>query len=71
MKTKTYQLETLACPTCMAKIQGALKKTRGVTDAEVMFNSSRAKVTFDENVVESETIKKTIETLGYKVIGEK
>lgn len=71
MTTKTYQLETLSCPTCAAKIGGALKKTKGVTEAEVLFNSSRAKVSFDESVVSTENIKSVIEKLGYKVLEEK
>jgi len=71
MTNKTYQLQTLTCPSCMAKIQGALKRTNGVKEAEVLFNTSRAKVSFDEDVVTSEAIKKTIESLGFKVLGEK
>ncbi|HZJ56795.1 MAG TPA: heavy-metal-associated domain-containing protein [Clostridia bacterium] len=71
MTTKTYQLETLTCPSCMVKIEGALKRTKGVEKSRVLFNSSKAKVTFDENVVDSATIKEAIETLGYEVLGEK
>ncbi|MCF6466004.1 heavy-metal-associated domain-containing protein [Clostridium sp. Cult2] len=71
MTTITYKLETLTCPSCMAKIEGALKKTKGVKRVEVMFNSSKAKVDFDESIVESEDIKLVIEGLGYKVLGEK
>lgn len=71
MTTKTYQLETLTCPSCMAKIEGALKRTKGVEKSEVLFNSSRAKVTFDENVLDSAAVKKVIETLGFEVLGEK
>lgn len=71
MTTKTYQLETLTCPSCMAKIEGMLKKTEGVKESEVLFNSSKAKVSFDEIVVNSEEIKSKIERLGFKVLGEK
>jgi len=71
MTSKTYQLETLTCPSCMAKIQNALKKTNGVKEAEVLFNTSRAKVNFDEAVISSEKIRNTIERLGFKVLGEK
>lgn len=71
MTTKTYQLETLVCPSCTAKIEGALKKTNGVQKSEVLFNSSRARVTFDESVVESEAIKKAIEAVGFEVLGVK
>jgi len=55
----------------MAKIQGALRKTAGVKEAEVLFNTSRAKVSFNEDQVSSDTIKKTIESLGFKILGEK
>ena len=56
MATKTYQLETLTCSSCMAKIEGALKRIKGVQESEVLFNASRAKVTFDDAIVEPETI---------------
>ncbi len=71
MTTKTFQLQTLTCPSCMAKIEGMLKKTQGVNQAEVLFNASKAKVTFDEGAVDSDSLKKKIESLGYKVLGEK
>lgn len=71
MTTKTYQLDTLTCPSCTAKIQGMLKKTDGIKESEVLFNSSRVKVSFDENVVDSETIKSKIDRLGFEVLGEK
>lgn len=71
MTTKTYQLETVTCPSCIAKIEGMLKKTAGVSEAEVMFNTSRVKVNFDENVISGEEIKNKINGLGYKVLSEK
>lgn len=71
MTQKTYQLETVACPSCIAKIEGMLKKTDGITQSEVLFNTSRVKVSFDEEVVSSEDIKGKIVKLGYKVLSEK
>lgn len=71
MTTKTYQMETLTCPSCAAKIEGALKRTKGIKEYEVLFNSSRVKVTFDESIVQSEKIKDVIESLGFDVLGEK
>lgn len=68
MTTKTYKLETLTCPSCMAKIEGALKKTEGIKKSEVLFNSSKAKVTFDESVINAEGVKDVIERLGYRVL---
>lgn len=68
MTTKTFQLETLTCPSCVAKIEGMLKRTNGVSKSEVLFNSSRVKVSFDESVVDSETIKTNIDKLGFEVL---
>lgn len=68
MTTKTFKLETLTCPSCSAKIEGALKKTEGISEVEVLFNSSKAKVTFDETIIETEDISDIIERLGYKVL---
>ncbi|MCP5515068.1 MAG: heavy-metal-associated domain-containing protein [Spirochaetales bacterium] len=71
MAKKTYQLETVSCPSCIAKIEGMLKKTDGVTESRVLFNSSRVKVSFDENDISSEKIKEKISSLGYEVLSEK
>ena len=50
MTNKTYQLEAVSCPSCILKIEGMLKKTKGVKEYDVLFNSSRVKVTFDEEM---------------------
>ena len=71
MKTKTYQLETVSCPSCVAKIEGVLARTKGVELSEVLFNSSRVKVTFDEAQASSDAIRETISKLGYQVLSEK
>ena len=71
MTKKIYQLETVTCPNCIAKIEGMLKKTAGVIESEVLFNTSRVKVTYYENVIATEEIKDKIDKLGYKVLGEK
>lgn len=71
MKKITYQLETLACPSCSAKIGAMLQKTAGIRESEVLFNSSRVVVSFDEAETDSETIKKKIARFGYQVLGEK
>lgn len=71
MANKIYQMETISCPSCIAKIEGMLKKTSGIRQSEVMFNTSRVKVEFDENVISSKEIKDKIEKLGYKILSEK
>jgi len=71
MTNRTYQLETVSCPSCVAKIERMLKKTAGITSSEVLFNTSRVKVAFDEKAVTSEEIRNRIDGLGYKVLSEK
>lgn len=70
MKHVTYQLETLSCPSCLAKIEGMLKKTKGVAEPQVLFNSSKVKAQIDEAVISSAQVKERIENLGYKVLQE-
>lgn len=71
MTKKMYQLETVSCPSCIAKIEGMLKKTDGITESEVLFNTSRVKVAFEESAVSTDAIKDKIERLGYKVLAVK
>jgi copper chaperone len=68
---KTYQLETLICPSCVLKIEGTIKKIKGVNEVQVLFNASKVKVNFDENIISSNEIRITIGKLGYEVLGEK
>ncbi len=68
MKQITLQLETLTCPSCIASIEGLLNRTKGVYDSKVLFNSSKAKMSIDEEIITSEAVKNKIENLGYKVL---
>ncbi|MFA9398630.1 MAG: heavy-metal-associated domain-containing protein [Clostridiaceae bacterium] len=68
---KTYQLETLTCPSCVLKIEGAVKKIKGVNDVKILFNASKVKVDYDEKIVEANEIKITIKKLGFSILGEK
>lgn len=62
-------LETLTCPSCIAKIEGAIKKLDGVdiNSMKVSFSSSRVKMNIDENLVSEDDIVNSIEKTGYKV----
>ncbi|GLC29541.1 heavy-metal-associated domain-containing protein [Clostridium omnivorum] len=68
---KTYQLETLTCPSCAHKIEGTVKKFKGIKDVEVLFNASKVKVNFDESIIDGSEIRTAIEKLGFDVLGEK
>lgn len=68
MKIARFQLETLTCPSCITKIEGVLSKETGVEEAKVLFNSSKVKVTYDENKVASADLSALIQKLGYPVL---
>ena len=70
MQKATINLETLSCPSCLQKIENALKGLDGVEkeSIEVLFNSSRVRTNFDPESITIEAIEKAIEDLGYPVI---
>lgn len=73
MQKATIQLETLSCPSCLLKIENAVKGLKGVEkdSVKVLFNSSKVKTDFDSETVDIEKIEKAIEDLGYPVIKSK
>lgn len=70
MKKAILQLETLACPTCMQKIEGAVKSVTGVDkeSVKVLFNASKAKVNFDASMTNINEIVKAVQAIGYDVL---
>ncbi|HKL94968.1 MAG TPA: heavy-metal-associated domain-containing protein [Haploplasma sp.] len=70
MKKTTIQLESLTCPSCLQKINGAVKGVEGVNkdSVEVMFNSSRVKLEFDDSLTSIDNITGAINKVGYEVI---
>lgn len=69
MKKATIQLETLTCPSCTQKIEGAVGGLDGVDKdtLKVMFNSSRVRFDFDDEKLSIEEVEKVIDRLGYEV----
>ena len=68
MKTIRFQLETLTCPSCIDRIEGALNKEAGVEEAKVLFNSSKVKVKYDNEKVSPEQLEQLIEKVGFPVL---
>ncbi|TRM11468.1 heavy-metal-associated domain-containing protein [Lentibacillus cibarius] len=73
MQKVTIHLETLSCPSCIQKIENAVKGLNGIEkdSVKVLFNASKVKANFDSEAVTIETIEKAIEDLGYPVIKSK
>ena len=70
MQKATIQLETLVCPSCSQKIEGALKALEGIEkeSVSVSFNASKVKLNFDPKKLTIEKINNAITALGYDVI---
>lgn len=71
MTNATLQMDTLTCPMCARKIEAALRRTPGVAACEVLFNTSRAKITYDEARVTPDGLRAVVATLGYQVLSVK
>ena len=69
MQQATIQLETLTCPSCVQKIENAVKALNSVDkeSVKVLFNSSKVKFDFDGEKLSLEDIEKAITALGYDV----
>lgn len=69
MQKATIQLEALTCPSCMQKIEGAVKALDGIDQESlnVSFNSSKVKVNFDDAKVSIQDIENAIGKMGYEV----
>ena len=70
MHKAVLQLETLACPTCMQKIEGAIKGVAGVDrdSVKVLFNASKAKANFDSEQTSLSDISNAVQAIGYEVL---
>lgn len=66
-KNARFTTEPFTCPSCIKKIESAVGRMDGVQDVNVMFNSSKVKVAFEEDAVAPEAIAETITGLGYPV----
>ncbi len=73
MKAATLQLDTLTCPSCSQKIEGALKSFEGVDQesTKISFSTSKVKFDFDEERVSIDQIENAINRLGFDVLQTK
>ncbi|HFU5941367.1 MULTISPECIES: heavy-metal-associated domain-containing protein [Enterococcus] len=73
MSKAVITLEPLACPSCLKKIESAVRELNGIDHNNVkgVFNASKIRVDFDENMLTVEDVEKAIENLGYPVIKSK
>lgn len=65
MKHLEIGIEGMTCASCSARVETALCKLNGVTDAPVNLATERASITFDESILTPETLVDTISKVGY------
>lgn len=65
MKTLLRSKE-LTCPSCVAKIEKALKNVPGVEDAKVFFNTGRIEVQHDPALATPQKLVDTVQSVGYQ-----
>lgn len=58
--------QELSCPSCVAKIETALKAVKGVDEAKVYFNTGKIEVQHDPQIAKAEDLLKAIKSVGYE-----
>lgn len=65
METK-FNISGMHCDSCAKDIQETLAETAGVERAEVSYADRQATITYDDSVVQPQTLVKKIQDLGYE-----
>jgi len=65
----SFRIGGMTCANCQNRIEKKLKETPGVYDAKVDYNTGAAGITYDAAKTSFEKISATIESLGYKTLG--
>lgn len=66
-KKITMQLDQLTCPSCLTKIEGAVKQQPGVSNVKVLFNAGKVKADFDDSQTSADQLSEVVTKLGYEV----
>ncbi len=66
MSKTVLRSKELTCPSCVAKIERALKAVDGVAGATVFFNTGRIEVEHDAAVANADELVKAVRGAGYE-----
>ncbi len=70
VKIKTFPVTGMSCAACAASVENALNDADGVAKAEVNYANSSVKIEFDKLDFHAESLKATLNGLGYDMIVE-
>ena len=65
---KTINVKGMHCKSCEMLIKDSLEETNGVEAAELSHTAGTATISFDENKVSLDNLKKIIKDEGYEVV---
>src|SRR3954447_24082295 len=63
----TLPIGGMTCASCVRRVERALQKVEGVTEAGVNLATERATVKYDPNVASIDNLKAAVERAGYTV----
>ena len=66
MKKTLLRSQELSCPSCVAKIETALRAVKGVAEAKVYFNTGKIEVEHDPQAVTAGELVKVVKSVGYE-----
>jgi copper chaperone CopZ len=61
-----FAIEGMTCATCGVTVKSAINKLQGIQTVKVSVERKNAMVEFEKGKANSETIKKSIDDVGYK-----
>jgi Cu+-exporting ATPase len=68
-KKAILKIGGMTCASCAQTIENTLKQTAGIAEANVNLATEKAVITYDPETIDYQTIKRTIESTGYQVLG--
>lgn len=63
--TTTLRSQELSCPSCIAKIEKAVKQVKGVEDVDVRFNTGRIVIKHDPDQAPTDALIEAVGKAGY------
>ncbi|HLL96193.1 MAG TPA: heavy metal translocating P-type ATPase, partial [Spirosoma sp.] len=67
---KTFPVLEMSCAACAVSVESMLKATPGVRDSGVNYANQSAWVEYDPTVVTAETLRQTVQSIGYDLVIE-
>ena len=65
---RNFPVVGMGCAACVARVEGAIKATKGVKECSVSLASNSAQVEYDASVVKAAGIKKSVQDAGYDLL---